>query len=423
MHRNVRVLAMLTTGAIALAACSSQSGQEGGDGTDGKRVTITYGLWDDSFRPGYEKALAKFHETNPNVDVKFVVTPFNDYDTKLQASVASKTAPDVFWLQDSFKLYATNGALTNLNDKIASSKVDLSGFPQQSLDAYKVDGKQYGLPWTTITVGLWYNKSLFDAAGVAYPDSKWTWDDLSNAAKKLTNKPKGIYGMAAPVSGQEGYYNTIYQAGGSVINSDGTKSEFGSPSTLEGLKYWTSFISDGTSPTVAQMTDTSPSQLFGSGKLAMFYGGSWNAGTLAKSPVAKDIDVAPLPQGRSNTVAFTSAVNAIAASSKHQEAAWKWMQFLASADAQNIQAASGVVAPASTKAREAWVSSLPYNVAIFMDQVANAKPLPTSINTFAWKNQETTILTPAFEGKESVEEAASKMAAAMDTALAAEKSR
>lgn len=407
------VLALLM---LFVAACSSS----GGSGDSGK-VTITYALWDGTFLPGYKQALTQFKKSNPNIDVKFDVIPFKDYDTKLQAGVSSKTAPDVFWLQDTFLLYAEHGALADMAPMVQKSKTDLSIFPNAAVDPFKINGKLYGMPWTTVAVGLYYNKKLFDQAHLSYPTASWDWAKVQSAATKLTDRSKGIYGLAAPITGQEGYYNTIYQAGGGVISADHKKSLYDTPQAIQGLQFWTDVMKSGSSPTVAQLADTPASQLFGSGKLAMFYGGSWNAGTLAKSAVADDMDIAPLPHGATDTTDVTTAVNSISASSKHLDAAWKWVNFLASKSAQDIQASGGIVVPASTQSREAWVKSLPkYHMNVFMDEAKNGKPQPISVNTMAWRNQETTIFTPAWDGKESIQVAAKQMADAMNKDLADE---
>ena len=110
------------------------------------------------------------------------------------------------------------------------------------IDLYTYDGTIYGAPKDFDTVALWYNKELFDAAGVEYPSADWTWDDFKAAAAKLTDPAKGVYGIAASQYGQENYYNTIAQAGGEVITADGTKTGYDTPEALEGIELWTDLI-------------------------------------------------------------------------------------------------------------------------------------------------------------------------------------
>ena len=83
------------------------------------------------------------------------------------------------------------------------------------------DGTHYAIPKDYDTVALWYNKDMFDAAGVEYPTNDWTWEDLYEAGKALTKD--GKYGMAMDTDlNQEGYYNIVYSYGGYIINDDKT---------------------------------------------------------------------------------------------------------------------------------------------------------------------------------------------------------
>ncbi|NTW41245.1 MAG: extracellular solute-binding protein, partial [Cellulomonadaceae bacterium] len=143
-------------------------------------MTITYGLWAEEFRPAFQEAADAFHAANPDITVELQLTPFNDYFTKLTTEISSNTAPDLFWLQNiHINLYAKNGALADLTSYREASDVDLSGIPDSLMEPYIIDGKQYAMPWQALPFGLYYNKALFAAAGVADPTNDWTWDDVA----------------------------------------------------------------------------------------------------------------------------------------------------------------------------------------------------------------------------------------------------
>lgn len=91
--------------------------------------------------------------------------------------------------------------------------VDLSPIAPALLQAFTYDGSLYAIPKDFDTVGLWYNKALFDAAGVAYPDDSWTWQTLRDAAIKLTDPTNGVYGFVVNAGTRAGYYNFIAQNG------------------------------------------------------------------------------------------------------------------------------------------------------------------------------------------------------------------
>ena len=119
----------------------------------------------------------------------------------------------------------TGGQLLDITDEIKKENVDLANYPKAVLDLYNQgDGKTYGLPKDFDTNAVWFNKALFDAAGVDYPSTTGPGQDFQETAKKLTNPAAGVWGVAAPIDYQGGYYNSIFQAGGQVISKDGKTS-------------------------------------------------------------------------------------------------------------------------------------------------------------------------------------------------------
>ena len=423
-----RNMAAITV-ALALAAtgCSSGSGSGPDSGSDSdsgdQPVSLSYGIWDQNQAPALEEIAANFNEANPNIDVEIQVTPYAQYWTKLQAAAGAGSAPDVFWMNGpNFLLYASNGVLAPLSENIDSDGVDTSVYPEGLMDLYSLDGEPYGLPKDFDTIGLWYNKSLFDAAGIGYPDESWTWDDVHSAAAKLTDPASGTYGITAALEGQQDYYNTIFQAGGHVISEDGTTSGYDDPATIDGLSFWVDMIEAGSSPTLEQMTDTAPLQWFTSGKTAMFYGGSWNVTEFKKNEALKDqIDVAPLPKGKEQATVIHGLANVVSAESANADAAWEFVKYLGSEEAAKVQAETGTVIPAYQGTQEAWVAASPqFNLQIFLDAADYAQPLPVSKNTAAWNTLEAEHLTEAWALRVPVAEAATQLAEDMNAALAEE---
>ncbi|WP_084964513.1 ABC transporter substrate-binding protein [Thermoactinospora rubra] len=413
--------ALVCAGALVagLAGCSSSDGGS----SDGK-VTLTYAYWDkENQGAAMEKIAREFTRTHPNIEVKLQFTPNKEYWTKLQTAAAGGTAPDVFWMNGPrIGLYASQGALLPLSDRIARDKVDMTKFPKSLVDLYTLDGKQYGIPKDFDTIGLWYNKKLFDAAKVDYPDENWTWDDVRAAAKKLTDPAKGVYGIGAMAWPQELYYNTIFQAGGYVVSDDKKKSGFDDPATIEGLKFWKDLLDQKLSPTVQQMTDNDPIEMFKSGRLAMWYDGSYDAPQYFRTE-GLDADVAPLPAGpKGRATVIHGLANVIYAKTRHPQEAWEFVKFLAGEQANRIQAETGAVIPAYEGLQETWVKSMPkFNLKAFIDQLPYARPYPVSKNTAAWSRPELDAMTKAFTEGQDVEAVAREFAATMNAALAQEK--
>lgn len=407
--------------ATSTAACSSNASSSSSGSTGGGKVSLSYGVWDATQVPAMQKIIAAFEAQNPAITVTIQQTPWADYWTKLQAAASGGSAPDVFWMNGpNFQLYAANNVLRPLTG--TDLHPDTSVYPPALAKLYQYKGVQYGLPKDFDTVGLWYNKALFDAAGVAYPTASWTWADFQAAAKKLTDPAKGVYGVGANLEGQENYYDTIYQAGGSVISADGKKSGYADPATVAGLKFWTDLVAAKESPSLKQMTDTAPLNLFESGKLAMYWGGSWDAKEFSGNDATKNgVDVAPLPAGVKKATIIHGLANVVFAHTSHPAQAEKFAAFLGSQQAAQIEADTGTVIPAYNGTQQSWVKAYPqYHLQSFLDQLPDAVPYPISKNTAAWNTLETTELTKAWDGSEPIDKAAGDLATQMNAALAKE---
>lgn len=414
-----RITASLAVSSLAIAAlagCASGSGSGGSDGD----VTISYAIWDKNQQPAMEKIVDAFEKEHPNVTVDIQLTPYADYFTKLQTAVSGGSAADVFWMNGpNFQLYASNGQLAPLDDQ----GIDPSDYSKGLIDLYTFDGKLYGAPKDFDTVALWYNKDLFDAAGLAYPKAGWTWDDLKADAAALTDPAKGQWGIAASPYGQENFYNSIAQAGGEVISADGTKSGYGSPEALAGISLWTDIIQAGDSPTAQQMSDTNPEDFFLSGKVAMFQNGSWGASAYAANPdIADKVDVAPLPAGPAgNQSVIHGLANVANAKSKHLDVAKEFAAFASGKDAADIQAAAGAVIPAFNGTQQAWVDALPqYDLQVYIDALATAVPYPVSKNTSAWTSIESDSIAQIWAGAVTPKDGLADLAKQMQAALDAE---
>lgn len=196
----------------------------------------------------------EFEGKNPGIKIDIQVTGWSDYWTMLEAAATGGSLPDTFWMHSNeIYRYASNGMLMDLTDKInKSDDVKLSNYPEGLVKIYNLNNKQYAIPKDYDTIGLWYNKTMFDKAGISYPDETWNWDKLYEAAKKLTTGDGKQYGFLAPLHNQEGYYNFVYQNGGTIITDDKV-SGYDNPKTIEAMKYYVRFVSEGLSPKILMM--------------------------------------------------------------------------------------------------------------------------------------------------------------------------
>lgn len=408
-----------TTVAVSLAACSG-----GSSSSSGGKVTLNYAIWDKNQLPATNQIVAAFEKAHPKISVKVAVTPTPTYWTKLQTAATSGTAPDVFWMNlSNLQLYAAGHVLLPLTNQIKAAKIDMSQFVTAIANGYHYDGQDWCMPKDVDSVALWYNKKLFHAAGVSLPTADWTWQDVTNAAIKITKHGGGVYGIAADDGDQVNYYNTIWQAGGQIISADGKKSGYDTPAAIEGIQFWTNLINNyHASPTLKQMTDTPAEQMFESGKVAMFYGGSWEAVAFSQVPyLVKNANVTVMPKGKIRATESNGLGNCIFAKSHHPKEAWQFVKFLGSQQAASIEASSGAVIPAMSSEQQKWVKHYPqFNVQAFIDELAYSKGFPVSKNTTAWRNYNQEEWALAWAGTKTVPEVAKLVANHMNAALAKE---
>lgn len=416
------IAATVTIGSMLVGCGGSNSGSKSSSG----EATLTYAIWDKNQEPGMRKMADAFEKKNPGIKVNVEVTAWDQYWTKLDAAASGGSLPDVFWMHSNQSArYASNGILMDLTDKIkGSSLTSLDKFPKDLVKVYEYDSKNYAIPKDFDTIGLWYNKKLFDEAGVAYPNENWTWNDFLNAAKKLTNAEKGIYGFGAPLDLQQGFDNFIFQNGGKVLSDDKTKSGFDTPAVKEAMQWYVDLsLKEKVSPNQQQFSENSYTAFFESGKTAMGLFGSWMLSEFsANEYVAKNCDVAVLPQGKQRATIYNGLGNAVAANSPHKEEAWKFVEFLGSEEANKIQAESGVAIPAYQGTTDAWIKTqTKFNSKVYADMLAYAKINPYSKETDKWVTAEKEALLKAFTGKASVNDACDEAAKKVNEVLATEK--
>jgi len=420
MHKKLFLAPAVIAVAALLAGCSGGGSTAGGDG---EPVTITYGIWAGTQTPAMQEIAAAFEKENPNIKVKVVESPWPEFWSTLQTGAAGGTAPDAFWmLAQQIRPYAEGGQLLDISDAIESEGVDLSNYPQAVLDLYdQGDGKIYGLPKDVDTNAVWFNKALFDAAGVEYPADDWTWEDFRSTAKALTDADAGVYGVAAPIDYQSGYYNTIFQAGGQVISDDGKTSLIDSPEAQAGIKFWTDLQADGSSPTLQQLSDTEAETMFEQGKVAMYMSGAyWALKIYDNKEISADVDIAPLPTGKKQATVSSGITNVGYIGTKHPEETKKFLLFASGEEAAKIQAKNGAVLPAFKGTEATWMAAMPEfaNLQVFVDALEYSVPLPVQGNAAEWQGLQAEYLTGAWTGEESVADATKKYAAAIDEVLA-----
>ena len=311
------VIGIVGASALLLAGCAPAD--EAGP------VTITYTnfISNDGNEENLQKIVDAFEDENPDITVEVTTLPYGDYGTALQTDLAAGTVSDVFDIEyANYASYQANGVLAPLE------VADPDAYRASLLEAYSTDGVSYALPSSFSTVVLYYNTDLFDAAGLEYPTSDWTWADEEAAALAITDQAAGVWGSHQPVSFYE-YYKVLAQNGGKFLNDDGTAVAFNTPEGVEAAE-WLVGKSGTVMPTIEQGQGTADfdTNLFKDGKLGMLHTGIWVFGAVADVPFGWDIAVEPGNTQQASAV-FSNAVG-VSATSEKIEAATKWAEFLTS---------------------------------------------------------------------------------------------
>lgn len=406
------IVATLLVTALQGGALNSVSAQE---------VVLTYGIWDSRQEPGLREIADDFEAENPGIKIELQVTGWGEYWTMLEAAATGGSLPDIFWMHSNeIYKYGSNDMLLNLDEYIGRDSIDLTKFPQGLVDIYNVNESQYAIPKDFDTIGLWYNKTMFDEAGLDYPDETWTWETLREAAEILTDEEKGQYGMSAQLSNQEGYYNFVYQNGGTILTDERT-SGYDLPETIEALEYYFSFVHDGLSP--ESYTDTDSRAFLENGIAAMATFGSWQLPAfLDNEYLVENFDVAPLPskEGNSTTI-YNGLGNAIDANTENPEEAWLFLSYLSSEAVQRKASELGIAISAYEGTAEAWIdSNTEFNLKVYVDMVESGQIRPYTNETTVWEEKAYELLNAAYRGEQSVEEGAKATAEMMNQFISQE---
>ncbi|SCY44101.1 ABC transporter substrate-binding protein [Alkaliphilus peptidifermentans] len=425
MLKKILIMSLCVMMAFSITGCGKESTQPIANDTKDEKeeVTLTFALWDTFQEPVLQEIISEFQKTNPHIKVDVQLTPFGQYWTKLETAATGGVLPDLFWMNGpNFIKYASNGMLLPIHEKAKTDNVDLTKYPKGLIELYTYENSLYGIPKDFDLTALWYNKNIFDDAGVPYPTDEWTWDDMVEAARKLTDKEKGIYGTSLQTSTQQGIYNTIHQSGGFVISPDRGKSGHDTPGGIKGIQLWRDLIEEGISPTIEELVDTPVIDLFESGSVAMVYAASWNVKRFMENENIKDnIDLVIMPMIDKRASIIHGLTNAINANTKHPEAAWELVKFLGSKEANEIWARSGVVIPAHFDALDIWINSYPQiNLNAFVDQLDYSVMYPASRDN-RWTEMERDTLRNVWSGEIAVEDACKTITQEMDKLLSQER--
>lgn len=362
------IIALLLFSSL-LAACGGNSGGGSGSASPGntpsgedntgskKPVEVTMITWESAAMN--EKIMAsmkKFEEENPDIKVKLIPTPLDNYGVKINGMITAKKAPDIFMTGNDMLLdNAGKGLLYDWTKLATQDKAFMEGFYDGVVDSWYYEGKLVGLPGLLNTYGIFYNKKSFLDAGLPEPKIGWTYDEFFTAMERLSSNQGGVqqFGYYAPL---DPFHVSLYSVSASgapfadaIINP--TKVEISDP-FREGVEKYKSAIANGyMNPPTFDLTNAMSS--FKQGKVPMTLQGQWVADDLIRTaPKELEWGYVPMPVVNSQTEIYDAVGWSSPATLKNPEAVWKVLKYLDSKMYEEVLP-STPVAPAAYQASSA----------------------------------------------------------------------
>lgn len=311
-------------------------------------VTLTISMWGDEARAeAYKKTLAPFCEAN-NCDVEISVIPLADYYGKLSANLAAGTGTDIFWTAaNNEALYISNGYCANLRPTLeATPDYDMDDWYEGALERtdYVGDGGIYGTALSFGVRGIFYNKTMFENAGVKTPrecweEGNWTYETMFDLASKIKAFDDTVVGCKLWCNGQSNmsyvsYADILLAYGARLVNEDSTEFTLDSPQGIKVINMINDAMKSGIH---AQPGDETA---FLSGQVAMAREPYSYMKNVVNADVDFEWDIVPLPYGDAGTDAklYTG-----------------YAYWHANADSENVDLATKLIAFISNKENmEEW---------------------------------------------------------------------
>lgn len=367
----------------------------------------------------YQTLVDAFQARHPDIRVDLrSVAGQGDYLKQLVTAYSAGAAPDVVLLNHRrVPQFAAQGAFEALGPYLDKSTVLRPGdLYSQALEAYRWDGKLWCVPQNVSSLVVYYNRALFDAAGVAYPTAGWTWDDFLKAARALTRDLNG--------DGQPEQYGAgvapelmrlapfIWQNGGQLLDDTAqpTRLALDTPEALAALRWFVDLqvkehvVADA----AAEQAENSETR-FMNGRLGMYFN---SRRTVPTFRTIKDLDwdVAPLPQGLKTASILHSDGYCLSAKTQNKAAAWTFIEFANAAEGQKIMAGTGRTVPSLRQVAESAAfldpNQRPAHSQVFLDVISSVRAMPMLAGWPAIEETANNEIKRAFYGQTTVEEAA-----------------
>ncbi len=340
MRKITPAIAAAVVAVVALSGCTQSATT-----SDGPVELTMWTGFTGGDRGAYEGLIEEFNATHENIQVTMEVQPWDTISQKLPSAWATGQGPDIatpnFDSNIVAKYIETDSllALDSIGD--GETQINADKLAPAAIDAFTSDGTLYAVPANIATLQLYYNKTLFEAAGIDGPPT--TVEQMREYAIKLTGN--GVYGLSLADHETIQMWPILqWLDGGDVVDADGC-SVLGSAANIESLTTWAGLVQDGVAP--VGLTGAESDALFSAGQAAMQLNGPWAAPGYTSAGI--DLGVAAVPVGVDGPVTLGSTVPlAVSASTEHPAEAQEFLAWWTGKDAQRQFALASGFPPVRT---------------------------------------------------------------------------
>ncbi len=409
--RKLHILANIAIGAVLVLSMTLISGARATAAPSRATTTISFVSW--SSTPvelaAVKQLITNFESKYKSIKISYTDVA-NNYQTVMKARMVAGTAPDVFWMNSDYNQdFIRTNQLRNLDFLKSDKTYGLNQFYKSLLSGYEYKGHIYGIPKDYSTLAIFYNKSMFKAAGISKPPT--TWSQFQTDAAKLTDKSKKVYGAVISADNAR-WLPFVFAAGGSYLNKSLTKVTINSAAAKQALDWYAGLVQKGYAALPSTVGAGWNGEAFGRENAAMVFEGNWLTGVMQSTYPSVSYGTAPLPTGPkgAGNYAFSSAW-VISAKTKHLKESTQFLKYVTGKAGMAVWSKlSGYIGSRKD------VKPLP-GTKVFVDQVKHSQTYffpPGFTNALSAIN---TDIQKVMEGKETSAQAISDMATQANVAL------
>ncbi|QQA43817.1 ABC transporter substrate-binding protein [Pelagovum pacificum] len=338
-------------------------------------VTLTVWSIDGDDRPGISDTFsAEFNEQHDDIQIDYRIVAFDELVNETLRAYATGNAPDIVSFDNpDFALFSSRGAMLDITEMVENSDIiNAENYYEGPMNSVMWDGKIYGIPKYTDTIGVFYNKDMFEAAGIEEPPQ--TWAQFEDYAERLTDPENNVYGATFSArAGEEGTFQflpLIQMSGGSYedVVTDGA---------VEALEMMKRMIDNGwASQDVLSLGQWDSTGTFNSGNAAMAISGPWEIDRMVED-AEFDWGVTLLPvfeEGDERSSALGGFNLGIMSTTEHPEEAFQVLEYYASQDDRMFPEFGNIPARSDIELPESGIALKDEALAVFQEQLQYAQP-------------------------------------------------